>query len=220
MKTFLQYVVCLVLLATVYPSQSVWAEDRVQQLELQLQKEQQELERLRAELQKHLSIGTFLKNDAATLQKMAEPVNQQAELVNQLRQLVVAAKLEKKLAGLSSGAESESSHRPSTPVAPSRDDRPPVETLPGERFPETRSQVLTTNDVKSWSPVTLRYAINEMYARHGLVFGSETINRSFKHLSWYHPDSTATIESIEAQFSDIEAENVHLLGYIRDSKRR
>jgi hypothetical protein len=46
----------------------------------------------------------------------------------------------------------------------------PLSSFDGERYPQTRLQLLTTDDLKSMSNAQLRYAINEVYARYGASF--------------------------------------------------
>ena len=65
----------------------------------------------------------------------------------------------------------------------------------------------------------LRYAVNEMYARHGATFPSEPpIQAQFREFSWYHPNPKLTVEQIEASFSQIEKDNLELLAQERDLK--
>ena len=92
---------------------------------------------------------------------------------------------------------------------------------PGERYPQTRQRLLTMAEVDSLSFAQLRYAINEMYARHGAPFPSQPpIAAQFRKFPWYHPDPTLTIEQIEASFSEVERENIELMGKERDLKGR
>jgi outer membrane protein assembly factor BamD (BamD/ComL family) len=92
---------------------------------------------------------------------------------------------------------------------------------PGERFPQTRQRLLTMADVVSLSNAQLRYAINEMYARHGATFPSQPpIEAQFRKFSWYHPNPMLTFEQIEDSFSQIERDNLALLGQVREMKRR
>ena len=46
------------------------------------------------------------------------------------------------------------------------------------------------------------------------------IAAQFRKFPWYHPDLTLTIEQIEASFSEVERENIELMGKERDLKRR
>lgn len=91
--------------------------------------------------------------------------------------------------------------------------------LPSERFPETRMRSLTSNDVKDWSPTKLRYAINEMFARHGAEFGDKQITKWFSQFAWYKPAAGSTFDDIETSLTDIERQNLLLLGAYRNAKR-
>jgi outer membrane protein assembly factor BamD (BamD/ComL family) len=91
---------------------------------------------------------------------------------------------------------------------------------PGERYPQTRQRLLTMADVASLSNAQLRYAINEMYARHGATFPSQPpIEAQFRKFSWYHPNPMLTFEQIEDSFSQIERDNLALLGQVREMKK-
>lgn len=90
---------------------------------------------------------------------------------------------------------------------------------PGERFPETRLRLLQSDEVKTWPQDKLRYAINEMFARHGAEFADQKIGAWFRQFSWYDPQPNVTFDQIEAAMPPIEQQNVKLLAYFRDLKR-
>jgi hypothetical protein len=91
---------------------------------------------------------------------------------------------------------------------------------PGERYPQTRQRLLTKAEIASLNDAQLRYAINEMYARHGYTFPSEPpIRAQFREFSWYRPNPKPTVEQIEDSFSQIEKDNLELLVQVRDRKR-
>jgi len=110
-----------------------------------------------------------------------------------------------------------SSGAASTPVPLSREID--SSTFPGERFPETRSRILSNSDVAKWSDDKLRYAINEMYARHSAEFRDKDIKRHFSGFSWYHPGTGKSYDDAETEFSDIEKRNVDFLGSYRSSRK-
>jgi hypothetical protein len=104
---------------------------------------------------------------------------------------------------------------------------PPRETptpeFSGERFPQTRLLILQEADVANWSPADLRYAVKEMYARHGAIYNDrfEKIETEFHTYPWYHPDPNDPSRlpgKIEATFSPIELNNFKLLKSLRDRK--
>ena len=93
-----------------------------------------------------------------------------------------------------------------------------VTPLPGERFTETRVKQLSPADIGGMSPDTIRYAINEMFARHGADFQKADLKRYFQQFAWYHPRPGLSFDQIEADFSDVEKANVKFLGAVRDGK--
>jgi hypothetical protein len=110
---------------------------------------------------------------------------------------------------------------PEVPSAPSPADHSSTgqPLYPGELYPETRQRLLTKAEVASLNDAQLRYAINEMYARHGYTFPLEPpIKAQFRKFSWYHPDPNSG-EQIEGSFSRIEKDNLELLVQVRDRRR-
>lgn len=90
--------------------------------------------------------------------------------------------------------------------------------FPGERYPVTRQRLLTPVDVGQWTSGQIRYAINEMFARHGATFAKEELKRVFAGFSWYRPDPAATFDLIERErFSGIERANLKELARARDA---
>jgi YARHG domain/Bacterial SH3 domain len=90
----------------------------------------------------------------------------------------------------------------------------------GERYPQTRLRALTTDDLKEMSVAELRYAINEVYARYGAAFSNNPdIRRQFQKFSWYHPNPNITFSDIDQSMSEVEKQNVKLLGQYRDARR-
>jgi hypothetical protein len=89
---------------------------------------------------------------------------------------------------------------------------PNIEKVRGdELFPQTRSRSMNASEVALMSEAKLQYAINEMYARYGLVFQNQSIQKQFEKFSWYQPNPSITKEDIISQFSLIESNNLELL---------
>jgi len=66
----------------------------------------------------------------------------------------------------------------------------------------------------------LRYAANEVYARYGATFtNTPDIGRQFQKFAWYHPNPAITFADIDTAMSDIEKQNVKILGDYRDKLR-
>ena len=53
----------------------------------------------------------------------------------------------------------------------------------------------------------LEYLINEMYARHGYIFTSDTYKQLFSSFDWYKP-ATDDMAKCEAEFNDYERKNL------------
>ena len=90
--------------------------------------------------------------------------------------------------------------------------------LPGERFPATRLDELTVPDVNESSLSEITYAINEMYARHGAEFKDKKVAKQFSEFSWYQARPGVTLADAEAEFTDLEKQNLKVLQRCRDAK--
>jgi hypothetical protein len=96
----------------------------------------------------------------------------------------------------------------------------PIATGDGERFPYTRTRLITEQEAAAMSYTDLRYAINEMYARHGADFSSQrAIANLFRQFEWYHPRTGVPMSEIENEFSETERANVLVLAKYRDQRR-
>ena len=54
-------------------------------------------------------------------------------------------------------------------------------------IPDINTRKLTEDDLKKFNADTIRYARNEMYARHGRMFKDETLQNYFNKKNWYSP---------------------------------
>ena len=86
-------------------------------------------------------------------------------------------------------------------------------------IPGSDSRYLTDADVEGLDLDQIRFAINEIYARHGRAFQTEDLNEYFSSKSWYTPlysaDEFAAIE--DSVMNDYEKENIKFLAAIRDN---
>jgi hypothetical protein len=91
------------------------------------------------------------------------------------------------------------------------------ERLPGEKYPQTRLRELSQSEIDAMGYSTVRYAINEMFARYGFTFSERLrpIRAHFETMSWYHPAPTLTLDQIEGKMTAIEHSN-----FVRLGKRR
>ena len=94
-----------------------------------------------------------------------------------------------------------------------------TESYPGERFPQTRTRLLTQEEIGSWTQAKIRYAINEIFARRGAAFREKSLAKWFGQFTWYRPNPNTTFDQIENSLSEVEKQNVKLLGYVRDTKQ-
>ena len=80
----------------------------------------------------------------------------------------------------------------------------------GGYLPESSQRTLSDADVAGMSYDDLQMAINEIYARHGRIFQSESISSYFNSQSWYQ--GTVTAENFsESVFSSVESQNIQFL---------
>lgn len=90
--------------------------------------------------------------------------------------------------------------------------------LPGERYPETRTRLLSLAELQSWPVEKLRYAINEIFARNGASFPDKKIQGWFSQFAWFKPRTNMTFDQIESALSEIERQNVKILAEARQQK--
>ena len=89
----------------------------------------------------------------------------------------------------------------------------------GEKFPATREEPITVADANELELSDIRYAINEMLARHGATFHDASVKKTFSAFSWYQPRTDISSDEIEkSEFSDVEKHNIAALRRARDAK--
>lgn len=88
------------------------------------------------------------------------------------------------------------------------------------RFPETQHNLLTDAYLRQMTSEDLRYAINEMYARHGAWFNKADVRANFVGSSWYKPKKGLSFDEIEKEFSTTELNNLHILSARRQQSIR
>lgn len=74
-------------------------------------------------------------------------------------------------------------------------------------FADSSTRKLSESEVSSLSASEAQYAINEIYARNGYVFKTDSIQSYFESKSWYHADSSFTMNDL----NETERYNVSLL---------
>lgn len=90
--------------------------------------------------------------------------------------------------------------------------------LEGEQFPATREEQITVADANELELSDIRYAINEMLARHDANFKDARTRAAFAGFPWYQPRTDLSLEEIENEFSDVEKHNIAVLRRCRDAK--
>lgn len=108
---------------------------------------------------------------------------------------------------------------PAPTIAITSSESPSVTQLPGERYPETRIRLLSRAELQTWTVERLRYAINEIFARHGASFSDKKeIQTWFGQFPWYKSQANLTFDQIEASLPEVEKQNVKTLADARQAK--
>ena len=92
----------------------------------------------------------------------------------------------------------------------------PLYAAPGEKFPQTKTRLLTSGEIKTLSPQQRQYAINEIFARHGLLFGDMKLRKQFLPFDWYRPEPGQTSAQTRKKFNSYERRNVERLAMARE----
>ena len=89
----------------------------------------------------------------------------------------------------------------------------------GERYQETRTRLITAEEVSHWSLTNIRYAIEEIYARRGADFDDKaSVRKQFAKFDWYKPRSGVSNDQIDSELTDVEKQNIQTLEKARDSR--
>ena len=94
----------------------------------------------------------------------------------------------------------------------------PLYAAPGEKFPQTKTRLLKSSEINKLTPDERQYAINEIFARHGLLFGDLTLRKQFLPYKWYRPEPGQTSAQTRKQFNSYERRNVERLAKSRDER--
>lgn len=77
-------------------------------------------------------------------------------------------------------------------------------------LPESNKRLLTEEDLEGLSSEQLRLARNEIFARHGRIFGSSDLQDYFESKSWYKGTADAD-DFQDSSLSEIESKNVEFI---------
>ena len=102
----------------------------------------------------------------------------------------------------------------------SNTDEEETEELSGEDgiiFPNSSEKEISESEIKELSDEELRYAINELYARHGYIFKDEGLLAYYEKYDWYEKSVKPDDFSMDL-FNEVEKTNVEALQKERDSR--
>lgn len=85
-------------------------------------------------------------------------------------------------------------------------------------LPNSDKEKLTIADLEGLTKEQLRLARNEIYARHGMIFGVEDLDTYFAAKSWYKPTISFTDFYESVDMSMIEEQNVMLIQQVEKGK--
>lgn len=84
-------------------------------------------------------------------------------------------------------------------------------------LPKSNTEALTEADLAGMSKADLRLARNEIYARHGMIFGVEDLDEYFGGKSWYEPKYKSDEFYDKVEMSEVEDANVQFILKIEQS---
>ncbi len=85
-------------------------------------------------------------------------------------------------------------------------------------LPESNTRELTRDEIKHLSKEQLRLARNEIFARHGMIFGVEDLDQYFKEKSWYNPTVSSDEFYSKVNMSLVEEANINLIVAVEEEK--
>lgn len=94
----------------------------------------------------------------------------------------------------------------------------PVSTEDEYILPESNTRKLTREELEPFTKEQLRLARNEIFARHGMIFGVEDLDNYFKTKSWYQPTIPGEDFMEQVEMSLIEEANVVLILEVESEK--
>lgn len=98
------------------------------------------------------------------------------------------------------------------PVADDNEEtQEPTTEEPEYILPNSNTVKLTRNDLSGLSKEQLRLARNEIFARHGMIFGAEDLKNYFSSKSWYQPSVPYAEFYDKVEMNLIEEANVDLI---------
>lgn len=83
-------------------------------------------------------------------------------------------------------------------------------------LPNSNTQKLTRDDLKGLTKEELRLARNEIFARHGMIFGATDLTEYFGSKSWYEPKVSFDEFYDVASMTELEEANVVLISKVEE----
>lgn len=85
-------------------------------------------------------------------------------------------------------------------------------------LPKSNQEKLSRADLEGLTKEQLRLARNEIYARHGMIFGVEDLDQYFASKSWYTPTISYADFDNKVEMSIIEEQNIILIQQVEKEK--
>ena len=110
--------------------------------------------------------------------------------------------------------EAEPTPEPEVEPTPEPEPEPQPEVTPQSAdyiFPDSNTRLLTREEVASKTKEELRIARNELFARYGVIFGSDDLDTYFRSKSWYKPTMSVNEFYDRVEMNMIEEKNINLI---------
>lgn len=88
----------------------------------------------------------------------------------------------------------------------------PIDPLRAEEVAEPPKGNLNPEEISQWNAARVRYEINTIYARHGVMFPKPEIQAYFDTKDWYQPVAGLSFADAENKFSEAERRDIEMLG--------
>lgn len=85
-------------------------------------------------------------------------------------------------------------------------------------LPDSNTRLYTEDEVQQLNDYDLTIAINEIYARHGLIFNDPDLAEHFTSQSWYVPTRTLADFEEGSLFNEVEQQNIITLAAERERR--
>ena len=85
-------------------------------------------------------------------------------------------------------------------------------------LPDSNTRLYTEDEVQQLNDYDLTIAINEIYARHGLMFNDSDLVEHFTSQSWYVPTRTLADFEEGSLFNEVEQQNIITLATERERR--